>query len=720
MNRIKQYFGLFFIIGLLFPLCLMGQNVEKANQYFTEGAYPKAAEAYKKALNKEDLPWIKIRLADCYRFMNNFLEAEYWYSTVVGIPDIDPINHYYYGLMLKANGKFDQAQQAFEYYSKLVPEDSRGLRQIEACEKSDVFLTDPGVYQVNLANINTPFADFGAAFFDRGIVYSSESNGGKDQLYNRTNAPFLQLFYAEPQDQSVPEQLIYKQIFKTKAKQALHEGTVTFTRDLQTMYFTANNVNKKRRKDDQTTTINLQIYKAQGKNWSNVTAFEFNSDDYSVGHPCLSADGNTMYFTSDMPDGFGGTDIYVCYKNGDRWTNAQNLGGLINTEGNEMFPFIGADGTLYFASDALPGLGGLDIFRSTLLGEDHWSLPENLRTPINSNADDFSFIIADNGEYGYFSSNRFDGTGSDDIYAFTAKKLEIVEVAPAPVKIVPRPKNTNPPPVFRPQAKPKPTPPPSQPQPVPVTPAPPVKPVIYCELVGLIYDNKNKRPLEGAVVRLFNEQTNEAETFRTGSDGRYFFNLVQNTDFVIYVTKEGYFTVVENMSTKNRDCTNPLQKDLALDIAVAEIPVNPATGEMKEDIVINAGSKNSHPDLPLPSINHIYYDLNKYNIRRDAQIELDKIVDFMLSNPGLRIELGAHTDSRGSASYNQQLSERRAKAARDYIVDRGVASTYISYRGYGETQLVNNCADGVYCTEAQHQANRRTEFVITGYVGTGN
>ena len=283
-----------------------------------------------------------------------------------------------------------------------------------------------------------------------------------------------------------------------------------------------------------------------------------------------------MYFTSDMAGGYGGTDIYMCKKSGETWGVPQNLGEDINTPGNEMFPFISNEGVLYFSSDALPGLGGLDVFQATQAPNGSWTTPENLRTPINSDGDDFGFVIESHGEYGYFSSDRTGGVGNDDIYSF-----RILE-------------NTKP---DLPKTKP------------------------MCEVRGMVKDNQTGQPVPGANVQLIHTATNRTENFTTGNAGTYSFLLEPDAEYSITVSKPGYKSDKKPASTKFRDCTSTLEQSIVVNFFLNNLDIVP-----DQPVKIVAGGENTHSELP--KINHIYYDLDQYYIRPDAKVELNKVVEF--------------------------------------------------------------------------------------------
>ncbi|OWY21441.1 hypothetical protein C7N43_24825 [Sphingobacteriales bacterium UPWRP_1] len=764
------YCAVLLVLGLLAVTHAVAQTsdpkLKKANQLFDAFSFPDAAEQYKKILAKDDnIAEAKIKLAECYRLMNMPIEAEYWYEQVVELPESEPVHKYHYGMALKMNGKFDRAKQMFLEYAQLVPADSRGLRQAEACEQANYFLTNPGIYQLNLAaSVNTEKADFGPAFYREGIVYASESNvKDKTKMYNWREQPFLDLFYAK-QDGDNPSNLTAPEAFKGKVNTWVHEGTVAFSQDFETMYFTRNNyINGITGYDTEEimNTVNLKIYEAKseggGERWGSVKSLPFNNDDYSVGHPTLSADGQALYFVSDMPGGYGETDIYVSYLSGDSWSAPENLGPEINTEGREMFPFISKDGTLYFASDALPGLGGLDVFSSQLQDDGTWSAPENLRYPINTNADDFAFIIDASNSKGYLSSNRPGGKGDDDIYSFTkltnvligvvvdcntqqpieGAKVELMEngklmqkrtsnakggfsfpISPGKQYVVNASKTDyedgsqqiSTVGMSGTQVEVK----------IPICPktgpnGATTQAGAKCKGEGTVLDKASNKPVSGTIVTLTNVDTREEKTFVTGADGKYSFELDSESDYVIHAAKEYYFTEVKSVSTKGRDCASPDQSNMPLDFPIVKVIDENKLGpngqiQPSDQVIITDGIPSE-----VLNLNHIYYDFDQHYIRKDAKPELDKVVDFMYRNPSIILELRSHTDSRGTHEYNQALSERRAQSALNYIIGRGVTASRISAKGFGETQLTNECSDGIPCDDAKHQNNRRTEFAVVGY-----
>ncbi|MFN7331958.1 MAG: OmpA family protein, partial [Flavobacterium sp.] len=427
-----------------------------------------------------------------------------------------------------------------------------------------------------------------------------------------------------------------------------NESTSAFTKDGKTVYFTRNSFLTKREKNSKGSTLQ-KIYTATLENgkWVNIKELPFCSEDYQVAHPTLSADEKTLYFASDMPGTKGVSDLYKVAINGDgTFGTPENLGDVINTEGRETFPMIAADGEFYFASDGHPGLGGLDVFMAKVQPDGSFKRVHNVGEPVNSNKDDFAFIINAKDRTGYVSSNREGGNGNDDIYRFK--------------------ENTR---------------------------------LVDCEQAvhGIVTDKETGKPLAGVSVVLQDQNFKILKEMKTDAEGKFDFGTQDcETKFYIKSTLPEYNTVDTPLMTANETGKTFVPVEM-------ERTVKPVT--VGDDLFKAFGIKI------------IYFDLDKSNIRPDATVELAKILDILEQYPTMEIDVRSHTDCRQTYKYNMSLSDRRAKSTVAWLIKNGIAASRLTGKGYGESQLVNDCAceptNKSECTEEQHQANRRSEFIIT-------
>ncbi len=505
--------------------------------------------------------------------------------------------------------------------------------------------TTPGEYTIKNLDINTEESDFGTAFLGKDrIIFAAPTDNTMivKKTWKENNQQFLDIYTGLITDD---RQVIDKKNMPGDVNTKYHEAGVAITKDLKTVYFTANNFYQKKYLTDSSGVNNLQIFRASldvEGNWTMKEKLPFNNVEYSIGHPALNHDDTKLYFVSDMPGGYGETDIYIVDINEDgSFSEPRNLGDRINSEEREMFPYIGIDNILYFSSTGHDGHGKLDIFASQIY-DNTVSVPLNLEAPINSEEDDFAFIIDDEKDRGFFSSNRDEGKGDDDIYSFLAL-----------------------PGLY-----------------------------IHCTqlITGIVRSESSGEPVFDAIIELRNQEGEVLETTTSNNtDGSYTLNdALCNTSYVIVAMHKGYLNDEQTINTLNDTDTDAYQLDLNLPDQFVSNRVN---------------------------INTIYFDFDKFNIRPDAAKELDKVVQVMNEYPELTIEAGSHTDARGKDKYNMKLSEKRAKSTVDYIVSKGIDAERIIYQGYGETLLVNQCKNGVKCSDEEHQLNRRTEFKITNESG---
>lgn len=626
------------LILLILPFSIqlsVAQNLKRANQLFEKRAYLNAAELF---LNEEPKTQeVLEKLADCYYFNTKMSQAEQWYKALLQTHEanVNPTYLFRYSQALKGVKKFEEADKWFQKYLE--------QKQLSTAEKQETLPFFEALnsgnrkpYIVHKVSINSTFSDFGAAFFGDKMVFASTRNSGK--LYDWNNQPYLDLFQADIDESQDLKNVIP---FSAGINTETHESNAVFTKDGKMMYFTRNNSDAGKKNQDKNKVTHLKIYKAQFVNneWTNIAELPFNSNDYSVEHPALSADEKQLYFASDMPGTIGSFDLFVVDINADgTFGTPKNLGPKINTEMREQFPFVSAKNILYFASDGHFGLGGLDIFKSEIADES-FSKPTNLSDIINSNLDDFAFVIEEENEIGYFSSNREGGIGDDDIYHFTQKK-------------------------------------------------------IY-EVHGLVQNKRTLELLPGALVSLFDKNNELLNNINVGEDAYYSFEVENNKTYKLVGTRKLYIPAEVEFSTNSKGDIN---KNIQLLMELY-------TDVEKEIVVEN--------DKTQIKINPIYFDYDKWNIRKDAAIELNNVVNIMKKYPDMTIEIGAHTDARGTNKYNMKLSKKRAKSVMDYLISQGIIENRLKSEGFGESQPLNHCVKPKMCTSKQYSINRRCEFVIT-------
>jgi outer membrane protein OmpA-like peptidoglycan-associated protein len=355
------------------------------------------------------------RLAESYHKIDQDTQSERIYSILLNnAAGIIPMDFFNFAMVLKANGKYDESCKWMDMFKSLQPDDLRS-KDYEANKiYLSIWLKDEGKYKIEHLNLNTSAEDFGTSYYKNNIVFASTRTSSKliKRKYNWNNKPFLNMYISEIDK----GQLKKPEFFDKSLNGKMHDGPATFSNDNTYMAFTRNDYNA----NIKDKVVELQIFFRSYKNnkWTKPIAFILNNKKYSVGQPCLSDDGNSMYFTSDMPGGYGGADIYKINKvSKDEWGKPENLGNVINTEGDEMFPFLDkVNGTFFFTSNGHFGLGGLDIFSCKVNGNTFGKV-SNAGYPLNTQYDDFALIVNDKQTSGYFSSNRSGGNGDDDIYS---------------------------------------------------------------------------------------------------------------------------------------------------------------------------------------------------------------------------------------------------------------------------------------------------------------
>lgn len=655
------------------------RRLKRADEKYNEYSFSPAIDIYKKVLDKgyESADLLK-RLGNSYYFNAKYEEAAPIYKELIekyGQNDsiITADFYFRYAQTLRTLGSYDEAGKMMDKFA-LLAENSR-IGDSFAEDYLAKIEENSGRYTIKNFPYNSSQSDFAPSFYKEGLIFSSDRDTGNLARYRHTwnSKDFLDLYKVNVDSISLdnvvkidvigknPETTTWTEVNgqnvlqtfggndklskrRNRINTRFHESTSIVTKDGSTMYFTRNNFVDGKRYKDGTGTTRLKIFSANFINgqWGNIIELPFNSDDYSVAHPALSPDEKQLYFASDMPGTYGGSDLWKVQIVGDgTFGNPVNLGATINTEARETFPFITSKDVLYFSSDGHPGLGGLDVFATKIAFDEYDQPIVNLGREVNGKKDDFSFIINDETKEGYFASNRIEGgMGDDDIYSFR--------------------ENT------------------------------PIQLDCLQEVTGTVRDRISNEILAGATVKIIDEENNEVSSTITDSKGEYVLSLDCSKGNFVRASMEGYIPSEEFLPEsygKPRIVDFYLERDLV-------------TGGFGDDLA------------KLLQLSTIYFDLNKFDIRQDAEIEIQKVIVAMEKYPSLKIKVNAHTDSRGNDAYNLWLSQKRAESTVKYMVSKGISKDRLDGEGFGEKLLLNECDDGVSCSREKHQLNRRSEFII--------
>ncbi len=639
----------------------------KAEKYYKWLAYPKAITCYKRAFlakGNEDAK-AALRIADSYRLINQPQNAEKWYAKAFEITSFSEEDQSHYADVLLKNGKSNQAKELLSTLGKemgKVKYRHRDLHQVH------LFYEDSSAFGIKLMELNSSYDDFSPTFYEDGLVFVSNrpTKWLGQKKYHWDHTYFLDLFYADLTKKGSPK------VISKKINSFYHEGPAVFFDKGRKVIFTRNNFHHGTLSTNHAGVNMLKLYYAEKKRngkWGHIHPLPFNDDHYSVGHPTITSKG-VLYFSSDMPGTFGKADIFRSTFKDGQWTTPENLGFPINTEGDELFPFVNEGDTLFFASDHHAGIGGLDIYQVDL--NDPALEIQNLGYPINSEKDDFGFIKK--GEDAYLSSNRNGGMGSDDIYQI--HKYETI-------------------------------------------------------LWGRLIDAETKEAIMGDLrvidgrdsTEIFFEKSvittdiiearhEEKLIFQGKSKGYTAKNIIVHTHDL---KGEGNHIIDVPLTPESMKVDVLLIKNVGLEdqlLLLYEEPVffDGTIDELKDHLKNQRSVINN-----LHELTNIRYDFDQSSIRKDAGDKLNKLIEVLNRYPQLEVTFTSHTDSRGTEGYNKKLARSRAKAAKSFLIQREVASGRVAVKHYGESIMVNDCKDGIACDDAKHEQNRRTNIIITGY-----
>jgi peptidoglycan-associated lipoprotein len=677
----NKYQYKFFLLLMLAAFCLAygcsytlkikdGRTAHERHQFSM--AIPLLQKEYERAKTRKDKGQLAFLAANAYTRMGGQDEkALEWYTKAVEL-NFGPNAQKGVAYSLKKLEKYKEAGEAFKNLGIEIGSPYEYRKEITACKIAQDWskIAPQSGWKIATTDFNSAQNDFAPIVYsEKRIVFSSDRATSKgEDAYRWTGHHFMDLFIVGAEEASA-------QSFDNQINTIGNEGSACFNTSFTEMYFSR--AVGAYKGDDAHCKIFSANKDADG-NWSSTKPLPFLKEKINYQHPALSADGNTLIFAANDPEGWGGYDLYTVkkdLKSESGWEAPQILSRAINTTENEMFPVFDGD-TLYFASNGLTGMGGLDIYKTYRLDAKTWAPPANLKAPINSGADDFGFCVYKNEskakqdyksgdllKSGFFSSNRAGGRGGDDIYRY-----EQHVPPPIPVKVDTTPKV--------------------------------VAQLVYKLLLeGYVLEKifsipgepnsgvLGRKPLANATVNI--DLGGKKQKITVGEDGFFKLEMTTNTDYLFTATIENYLANSTKFSTKgiSQDPANPIQT-------------------FEVEIVLDKIFRNKEIVL-----DNIYYDYDKWDIRPDAEPTLNRLAEVLRQNPTIRISLGSHTDCRGNDGYNQGLSQKRAESAVNYLIGKGIEANRLGAVGYGESQPAALCNCNK-CTESEHQANRRTTFQI--------
>jgi len=645
--------------------CSAARKVRKADHAFADYKYDKARKTYSRAVgkvkDKQERHRVRWQIAECYRYKDDLSNGQEAYKNLISDKyyETQPLVYYHYGNMLLKVNKLDRAVDAFSKYAELMPDDTLGILALERIVLANEYEINPGKYEITpMKKINSQWDDFSPTYSNSAlneIIFTSNRGAATGKNKDEwTGSKFTDLFVAR---KSLDGKWGDPVLLETDGtiNTPVNEGSPAMSGRFTTLYFT-----RCEKPEDRAGGCAIYRSKRQGMVWGEPQRLELVADSSAViGHPTVSPDESLLIVSAELPGGKGKRDLWYATGIGGSFGELQNLGSVINTPGDEMFPHLRGDSVLYFSSDYLPGMGGLDIFRSRITYNDgvpFFSEPVNLRYPINSVGDDFGICFHPEGsEEGYFSTRRKANEGAN-IYSFL------------------------------------------------------LEPVIFT-ISGFVRDRNSMLYVAGVTITLIGSDSSFI-TMRTGENGTFLFPKTQvkaNMDYTVVIEKEGYISSEEKVSTKGLDVSKNFKIEV---LNFQPIPREPVV-------------------LP-----EILFDYGKWDLKPIFQDSLRGLILILEANPNITIELGAHTDSRGSAEANRDLAQKRAQSVVDYLIERGIEPDRVTAKGYGEdvprvlhrdfirdgftfpkgTELNDDYVNSLKSRinqEAAHQMNRRIEFIVT-------
>ncbi|PJJ08002.1 WD40 repeat protein [Flavobacterium sp. 1] len=708
------------------------QDLQRANRLFDKTYYSEAIPLYEKISIKDQSKAVIQNLGDCYYYTNQYDKAQAQYSILYRSEstELNEDFHFRYAQTLKSRGKYTEANTVLRNYYQAT-NNNAAIEKLDKDIKilSNVTAIGERFEIVNLA-LNTPNSEFGGVIFGDNLVFAAVKKKPNlfDKTYKWNNEGYLNLVNIPLKNINSKDSIV--NYFSKELKSPMHESNAVFTKDGKTMYFTRNNYNNGKRGKDANKISNIQIFRAELINdkWTNVVSLPFNSPGYSVEHPALSPDEKTLYFASDMPGTMGSFDIFSVSVDGLTYGVPTNLGENINTAKREQFPFVSKDNQLYFSSNGLEGYGALDIFVSDI-HNNSYSKASNVGLPVNSGYDDFAYYIDSDSKEGYFSSDRPGGKGKDDIYSFKETKELLIEDCKQYIAGIITDVDSH----------------------------------LVLENAKIILRNSDNQDIDKAITA-----TDGKFNFSIACESKYSLfvtkeNYTENSKSLT-ISKERNKTNDGSMEIRSQETIKKEEELAAQQLKVAELVALEqkreadaivlekqkiadantleakrladlaAIQQLKKDkleadkkqkelaeakkkertaaIVVAEKDVVKDKDRLIIKTDPIYFDYNMWYIRKESKKILNRVVELMKKYPEMVVEIGSHTDNRGTVKFNTTLSQNRADATRDYILEQGISKNRIQAKGYGESVPIVKCIPDNSCDEEQHELNRRSEFVI--------
>jgi peptidoglycan-associated lipoprotein len=628
----------------------------RAYEFFNAGEYFLAIDHFKNTYSKSKDKSVKADMvymvAECYRLINDPKNAEIWYKKAVKTSYSKPEAQYWFAESLKKNGKYQLAADEFKKYKQLVPADARADQQLRACELAAEWLRNPEAYKVDeLKDINSRDADFGPAYArdDFGVIYftSSRDDARGNKTHGATGQNFTDIFESRLDKKGKWSMPIAVEALNSE----FEDGTPNISSDYKDIYFTRCEAGKREQKG-----CAIMYSEKNGDSWSDPKNIGIMPDSIIAAHPAISPDGLTLYFVSDIKGGFGGKDIYLVTreKPNSQWSKPKNAGPDINTGSNELFPYVRNDGTLYFSSDGHIGMGGLDIFKAKPQPDGSWVV-QNMKSPINSFADDFGVVFQNDAEAGIISSTR-KGKGNDELYSFEMPPLKF-------------------------------------------------------NITGLVKDEKSGVAITGSIVKLIaSDGTNlQAET---GTGGDFKFVLKPAVDYIFLATKKGYLNGKEKETTKGQEKSRDFMVTILLTpidkpVELPNIFYDFGKWDLRPESMVSLDklveTLNDNEKITIELMSHTdSRDTEEYNLAL-SQKRAQSVVDYLI---GKGIEL-------------ERLTAKGYGESSPKVVDAEIAGQFPFLRAGTplSEQYINSLANDEQ-KEIAHQINRRTEFKVmrTDYI----